>query len=155
MISTSKFLVPLALVLATLGALQKTDVVGTVFQIVPDKAPGACGWTNTSTQAVGAVSNTTFKSFPGATANPNKNPICHHFMNITGPPFPSLPNSPYADLRVPALLAHGVTVSVQIVDFFKQDPNAGPNDVGIPVMEFAKMAPVRDGIIKDATWVIL
>ncbi|KAJ7077683.1 hypothetical protein B0H15DRAFT_861506 [Mycena belliarum] len=132
MTSTSKLLVSLVFAVAALAAPQRAAVIGTVFQIDPDL--GACGWKNTSAQAVGAVSATTFHSYPGATANPNKNPICHHNMNIT---------------------ANGITVVVQIVDYFKEDPNAGPNDVGIPVPQFVKMAPVRDGIIEDATWIII
>jgi len=37
---------------------------------------GACGWYSAETDYIVAVSQTLFNSFPGATANPNLNPIC-------------------------------------------------------------------------------
>ncbi|KAJ7511286.1 hypothetical protein B0H11DRAFT_1954614 [Mycena galericulata] len=102
---------------------------GTVFQFEPDL--GACGWTNTSDQSVGTVSMTTFNNYPGATKNPNKNPICGRNMTIQ---------------------ANGVTVIVVVVDNFKEDKNAGPNDVGVTDMDFSTMANLKDGTIPNATW---
>ncbi|KAG7091843.1 hypothetical protein E1B28_008246 [Marasmius oreades] len=37
---------------------------------------GACGITNTANELVAAVAATIFDNFPGATGNPNTNPIC-------------------------------------------------------------------------------
>ncbi|KAJ6582712.1 hypothetical protein DFH09DRAFT_1309647 [Mycena vulgaris] len=134
MASISKILVSLTFTLASLVMAQEERTAGTVFQITPGL--GACGWMNTSTQAVGAVSATTFSKYPGATRNPNKNPICHHFLEITDPD-------------------NGISVRVQVVDFFEEDPNAKANDVGIPAIEFKKMANLDDGIIENATWYIV
>ncbi|KAJ7169243.1 hypothetical protein C8R43DRAFT_1231834 [Mycena crocata] len=115
------------------GALASPPQTGTVFQI--DPGMGACGWTNTSTQAVGSVSATTFKTFPGATANPNKNPICHHSLVVQ---------------------VGDKNVTVEVVDYFKETRHAHANDVGIPVMQFAKLDPdLDDGIIENATWYII
>ncbi|KAJ7122354.1 hypothetical protein C8R44DRAFT_541355, partial [Mycena epipterygia] len=97
-----------------------------------DPGLGACGWTNTSAQAVGTVSNTTFSSYPGATRNPNKNPICGRLLVITSPA--------------------NKTVKVFIVDFFPEDENAKANDVGMTTAEFATLANPDDGIIDDVTW---
>ncbi|KAJ6626632.1 hypothetical protein B0H10DRAFT_2210926 [Mycena sp. CBHHK59/15] len=134
MLSVSKILLSLSFTLAALGMRQPSvERSGTVFIFEPDL--GACGFTNTSDQAVGTVSSTVYKSYPGATANPNKNPICHHTMVVQVP--------------------NGQTVSVQIVDFFPENGDAGPNDVGVTKMDFVKMAPLDDGIIPNATWSIL
>ncbi|KAJ6615995.1 hypothetical protein B0H10DRAFT_2219878 [Mycena sp. CBHHK59/15] len=65
-----------------------------------------------------------------------RNPICHRFLEITDS-------------------ANGITVRVQIVDFFEEDPNAKANDVGIPAMQFQKVADLDDGIIENATWFIV
>jgi len=37
---------------------------------------GACGWYNSDTDYIAAVGAGYFDSYPGATANPNDNPIC-------------------------------------------------------------------------------
>ncbi|KLO07319.1 plant expansin, partial [Schizopora paradoxa] len=37
---------------------------------------GACGITNKDTDFIAAAAESLFDSFPGATANPNNNPIC-------------------------------------------------------------------------------
>ncbi|KAL7418129.1 RlpA-like double-psi beta-barrel-protein domain-containing protein-containing protein [Mrakia frigida] len=45
---------------------------------------GACGWTNTSSDLIVAVSSTLFDSWPGyAGTNPNDNPICGNQLLIT------------------------------------------------------------------------
>jgi len=40
---------------------------------------GACGWTNTDNELVAAVSHILYDGWPGATANPNNNPICGRY----------------------------------------------------------------------------
>ncbi|KAJ7215064.1 hypothetical protein GGX14DRAFT_443711 [Mycena pura] len=140
MLSGTNFKVLLSLACAAVTSAVPTT--GTVFQITP--GIGACGWTNTSMQAVGSVSNTTFNHFPGATKNPNKNPICNQWLRVT----------------VPSKAVHGVqpagnmTIEVQIVDFFKESPKAHANDVGIPVRMFSELANVKAGIIPNTTWEI-
>ncbi|KAF8891250.1 RlpA-like double-psi beta-barrel-protein domain-containing protein-containing protein [Infundibulicybe gibba] len=44
---------------------------------------GACGVTSTATDNIVAVSTQMFDSFPGATANPNTNPICGKTITAT------------------------------------------------------------------------
>ncbi|KAJ7622885.1 barwin-like endoglucanase [Mycena rosella] len=44
---------------------------------------GACGKTNTANQLIVAVGHGIFDSYPGATANPNKNPICGKTLKAT------------------------------------------------------------------------
>jgi len=40
---------------------------------------GACGWTNSDTDYIAAVSYLLFDSWPGAGANPNDNPVCGRY----------------------------------------------------------------------------
>ncbi|KAJ7739253.1 hypothetical protein DFH07DRAFT_1064434, partial [Mycena maculata] len=135
MIPLSTIILSLAFALPSIGVSNAVENgTGIVFQFAPGL--GACGWTNSSDQAVGSVSNTTFASYSNTT-NPNTNPICGCILTIQ---------------------ANGVSVPVAIVDDFPdQGPNStfGPNDVGTTVPEFAKMDPnVDDGIIRNATWFI-
>jgi len=44
---------------------------------------GACGETSTDASMIAAVSHLLFDNFPGATANPNKNPICGRKVKAT------------------------------------------------------------------------
>ncbi|KAJ7055632.1 hypothetical protein C8F01DRAFT_1158820 [Mycena amicta] len=122
--------------LVTLAAGSIVNGTGTVFQITP--GIGACGFTNTSTQAVATVSNTTFNFlFPGATPkNSNKNPICHHTLLV------HVPNM-FAALRF------------QVVDYFPEGKHAGRNDVGIPLYYFDQVAPESDGVIENVFWEIV
>ncbi|KAJ7766014.1 hypothetical protein B0H16DRAFT_1792771 [Mycena metata] len=134
MLSVAKILVALTLASASLETPtpHATNGTGDVFYYKPDSEAGACGWMNTTDQAVATVSNTTFNGFPGATPkNPNTNPICGRRIVITG---------------------NNVTINAFIVDYFEQDKNAGPNDVGVTKPEFMKMAPISAGIVRDAVW---
>ncbi|PPQ88507.1 hypothetical protein CVT25_013178 [Psilocybe cyanescens] len=106
--------------------------IGTLFNFVPGL--GACGHTNTSQQIVATVSNTTFNSFPGATANPNKNPICGHRLLIKG--------------------AKNLTITAQIVDYYKTNPTSA-NNIGLSTVAFTHFAPLADGVIANVTWVIV
>ncbi|KII84103.1 hypothetical protein PLICRDRAFT_46434 [Plicaturopsis crispa FD-325 SS-3] len=54
---------------------------------------GACGVFNTDADSIVAVSATFFDTFPGATANPNLNPVCNRQISIT-----------YAGITVPAII---------------------------------------------------
>ncbi|KAJ6568987.1 barwin-like endoglucanase [Mycena capillaripes] len=44
---------------------------------------GACGKTNKKQDLIVAVGHKIFDSYPGATANPNKNPICGKKLRAT------------------------------------------------------------------------
>lgn len=60
---------------------------------------GACGITNTNSDDIVALSMQLWDSWPGATANPNQNPICGrqiqisctYLSPISTPQFPPLP----------------------------------------------------------------
>ncbi|KAF8058628.1 hypothetical protein FPV67DRAFT_510872 [Lyophyllum atratum] len=102
---------------------------GTLFFFTPGL--GACGFTNTSTQIVASVSSTFFNTFPNATANPNKNPLCKRKLLITSG-------------------AKNITASV--VDFFV-DP--APFNVGLSPTAFQKFATLDDGIVPNVTWSVV
>ncbi|KAF5335600.1 hypothetical protein D9758_017267 [Tetrapyrgos nigripes] len=44
---------------------------------------GACGITNTESDMIAAVSEQFFDSFPGATPNPNLNPLCGRAISVS------------------------------------------------------------------------
>jgi len=48
-----------------------------------DEGVGSCGFTNTNSQLVVGVSTAFFNAFPGATTNPNNNPICGKSITAT------------------------------------------------------------------------
>ncbi|KAH8120451.1 RlpA-like double-psi beta-barrel-protein domain-containing protein-containing protein, partial [Phellopilus nigrolimitatus] len=50
----------------------------TFFQV----AQGACGQNSAPTDMVAAISRQVFDSYPGATGNPNSNPICGKKVTI-------------------------------------------------------------------------
>ncbi|KAF9444116.1 hypothetical protein P691DRAFT_678192, partial [Macrolepiota fuliginosa MF-IS2] len=93
--------------------------------------PGACGFTNTSSQLVASVSAQVFNKFPGATTNPNKNPICRRSAFIT---------------------YDGKNVTAPIVDFFT---NPGTYNVGLSLPGFTVFASEDDGIVEKVTWIIV
>jgi len=93
---------------------------------------GACGYTNASYQYVASVSASRFNGYPGATANPNNNPICHHSVHITS----SVGN-----------------VTAQIVDYFTA--SGIDNYVGLSSGAFEQLATTSQGIVTDVNWVIV
>ncbi|ETW74699.1 Non-catalytic module family EXPN protein [Heterobasidion irregulare TC 32-1] len=101
---------------------------GTLFTF--DPGLGACGFTNTSDQSVASVSQTFFSAFPGATENPNDNPICTHTLTIT---------------------FHNTSVTAQIVDVC---PGCPDFNVGLSPSAFTKFAPISQGIVNNVTWVV-
>jgi len=103
---------------------------GTLFNFVPGL--GACGFTNSSTQIVASVSQEVFTTFPGATTNPNNNPICTHKVSIT---------------------SGGKNVQAAIVDFFTAAD--ADNNVGLSATAFEEFAPLSDGIVTNVVWSIL
>ncbi|KAJ7739256.1 hypothetical protein DFH07DRAFT_965810 [Mycena maculata] len=74
MIPLSTIILSLTFALPSIGVSSAVENgTGTLFQYDPTAGSGlgACGWKNTSDQAVGTVSTTTFNNYPGATGNPN------------------------------------------------------------------------------------
>ncbi|KAF5360957.1 hypothetical protein D9756_005164 [Leucocoprinus leucothites] len=104
---------------------------GTMF--IFDPGLGACGFSNTSSQIVASVSQQVFRSFPGATPNPNKNPICR---------------------RKATIKYDGKSLTAAIVDFF---PDNGPaqHNIGLSLPGFTFFAPESDGIVPNVTWSIV
>ncbi|KAI0315163.1 hypothetical protein OF83DRAFT_1062596 [Amylostereum chailletii] len=99
---------------------------GTLFTF--DPGLGACGFTNTTAQTVATVSEQFFNSFPGATANPNLNPICTHNLTVS---------------------FNGTNVTAQIVDLFPDGPEF---NVGLSPPGFTKFATIDQGIVNNVTW---
>ncbi|KIK68117.1 hypothetical protein GYMLUDRAFT_36947 [Collybiopsis luxurians FD-317 M1] len=90
---------------------------------------GACGLTNTSTQMIAAIGHTAFDTFPGATVNPNLNPICGKSVKAT----------------------YGTkSVTVQIVD--RCAGCAGEYDLDFSESAFALLADPAVGRIHGVTW---
>ncbi|EIM88869.1 uncharacterized protein STEHIDRAFT_145693 [Stereum hirsutum FP-91666 SS1] len=118
----------LASVASLVALASAQNNTGTLFNFIPGL--GACGLTNTSDQSVASVSQTIFSTFPGATANPNDNPICTHNVTIT---------------------SNGTTVTAQIVDFC---PTCDEFRIGLSPGAFAAFAPPSDGIVANVTWSI-
>lgn len=91
---------------------------------------GACGYTNSSTQHIAAVSKQFFDSFGGGYSNPNDAPICGKWATIH-----------YNDK----------TTRVQIVD--RCGGCVGPTDVDMAPAAFDDLADEKLGRIK-ITWSI-
>ncbi|KAF8161570.1 hypothetical protein B0H34DRAFT_796336 [Crassisporium funariophilum] len=124
----SRLVLLLSLCIASVLA-QNQNYTGTLFIFTPGL--GACGYTNNSQQLVASVPGRVFNSYPGATANPNKNPICHHKLTVS----------------------NGVKkVTAAIVDF-NNDPT--PNNVGLSMPGFEQFGTVDDGVVRGVTWTIV
>ncbi|KAF9476855.1 hypothetical protein BDN70DRAFT_811551 [Pholiota conissans] len=109
--------------------MSDTSHIEPVFNFVPSL--GACGYTNTSQQIVASVSNVVFNNYPGATANPNKNPICHHKIFIQ---------------------SGSKNLTASIVDFFQSKDT---NNVGLSDAGFSQFADLSDGIVPNVAWSIV
>ncbi|KAJ7208973.1 RlpA-like double-psi beta-barrel-protein domain-containing protein-containing protein [Mycena pura] len=92
---------------------------------------GACGQVNTADQLVVAVNAAVFDSFPGATANPNLNPICGHQLRVN-------------------FNLH--TIITTVVD---RCVACGPNDIDLSPAAFEQFAPLSTGRVHDVNWRIL
>ncbi|CUA71128.1 hypothetical protein RSOLAG22IIIB_09342 [Rhizoctonia solani] len=92
---------------------------------------GACGWTNTDTEWVAAISHELYDNWPGYTGgNPNNNPVCTtpHTADIT-----------YG----------GKTIRVGIVD---RCEGCALWDVDLSPSAFQQFAPLASGRLYGATW---
>ncbi|KII96152.1 hypothetical protein PLICRDRAFT_35086 [Plicaturopsis crispa FD-325 SS-3] len=90
---------------------------------------GACGIFNTAADSIVAVSEAYFNSYPGATANPNLNPVCGKQISIT---------------------YNGVTVPATITD--KCGGCAGEFDLDMSPAVFDQLASELVGRITGVSW---
>ncbi|KAJ3723613.1 plant expansin [Lentinula guzmanii] len=90
---------------------------------------GACGLVNDVTQMVVAIGYEAFDSFPGATANPNLNPICGKKVTAS-----------YG----------GHSVTVEIVD--RCTGCAGEFDLDFSLSAFSVLANPAVGRLEGVTW---
>lgn len=110
-------------------AAESDPQTGDVFFFTPGL--GACGYTNTSDQAVASVSMAFFNNYPGATANPNNNPICQHNLTVT---------------------VGNMSVSAQIVDYFVS--GFSDTSIGLSQGVFQGIANTSQGVVRNASWVV-
>ncbi|QRW09755.1 hypothetical protein RhiLY_08754 [Ceratobasidium sp. AG-Ba] len=92
---------------------------------------GACGWTNSNTEWVAAISHELFDNWPGYTgSNPNKNPVCTtpHTADVT---------------------YKGKTIRVGIVD---RCGGCALWDLDLSPSAFQQLAPLSAGRLSGATW---
>ncbi|KAJ8089124.1 hypothetical protein AAF712_010766 [Marasmius tenuissimus] len=89
---------------------------------------GACGRQNGDNDLVAAVSQTVYNNWPGATANPNLNPICGRRARV---------------------VANGKTVDVTIVD---KCMACATFDIDLSPAAFQKLAPLSVGRIKGGSY---
>ncbi|KAJ3805711.1 RlpA-like double-psi beta-barrel-protein domain-containing protein-containing protein [Lentinula aff. lateritia] len=107
--------------------LPRTTYTGDVTYYTPGL--GACGIVNTSAQLVAAIGHIAFDSYPGATANPNTNPICGKKVTAS-----------YG----------GHSVTVEIVD--RCVGCAGEYDLDLSSTAFSELAPLSVGRLTGVTW---
>ncbi|QRW09754.1 hypothetical protein RhiLY_08753 [Ceratobasidium sp. AG-Ba] len=99
----------------------------TYFQI----GLGACGWTNSNSEWVAAISHELFDNWPGYTGgNPNNNPVCTtpHTADVT---------------------YKGKTIRVGIVD---RCEGCALWDLDLSPSAFQQLAPLSAGRLSGATW---
>jgi len=114
--------------LSVAATAAQAQTVGTLFYFYPSL--GACGFLNTSSQLVASVSNATFLNFPGATGNPNDNPICKHDVTVS---------------------LGDVSVTAQVVDYC---PGCPPDYIGLSPAGFEEFAPLSQNTVDGVEWVI-
>ncbi|KAG7093395.1 hypothetical protein E1B28_007076 [Marasmius oreades] len=118
-----------SLTLATLLAVPGFAFTGDVTFYTPGL--GACGRLNGAGDLIAAVAAPIYNTFPGATANPNLNPICGKKAKVT---------------------YQGKSVTVNIVD---KCPGCGATGIDLSPAAFVVLAPQSVGRLKGATWTIL
>nr|VWO99416.1 N/A [Ganoderma boninense] len=92
---------------------------------------GSCGRTSTASQMIVAVDIKTIQSFPGAGANPNKNPMCGRKMRVS---------------------KGKKSVVVTVVDTC---PGCAVGSVDLSPAAFKKLAPLSVGRLHDIKWTLL
>ncbi|KZT03880.1 uncharacterized protein LAESUDRAFT_761482 [Laetiporus sulphureus 93-53] len=111
-----------------LGVARAQNGTGTLFWFTP--GVGACGFNNTSDQYVASVSAAVFDGYPGATSNPNDNPICQHNLTVS---------------------YNGTNVTAQIVDYC---PSCPDTNVGLSPIAFEEFANTTQGIVSGVYWIV-
>ncbi|KAF5335602.1 hypothetical protein D9758_017261 [Tetrapyrgos nigripes] len=89
---------------------------------------GACGISNTESDMIAAVSAPFFDTFPGATPNPNLNPLCGRAVSIS---------------------SGGKTIQVTIVD---KCPGCALQDLDLSPAAFNQLADPSVGRLHGVTW---
>ncbi|KIM72472.1 hypothetical protein PILCRDRAFT_740461 [Piloderma croceum F 1598] len=90
---------------------------------------GACGQYNTDTDYIVAVAAGTFDNYPGATSNPNNNPICGKQIKVN---------------------YQGKSVTVTVVD--RCAGCAGAADLDLSPTAFSQLANESVGRLYNAEW---
>ncbi|KAI1787092.1 barwin-like endoglucanase [Ganoderma leucocontextum] len=93
---------------------------------------GSCGQFNTEADFIVAVDIATIQSFPGATANPNANPMCGRQLLVTGP--------------------DGKTVTVTVADTC---PGCAPGSLDLTPTAFQQLASLDVGRLHGISWTLL
>ncbi|KAI0742308.1 hypothetical protein C8Q80DRAFT_1187444 [Daedaleopsis nitida] len=96
-----------------------------------DPGLGSCGFTNTQADFVGNVDHLTFDNFPGATANPNLNPLCGRSMVVS---------------------SAGKSVTVELVGSCL---SCSLNEIELSPAAFQQLAPLSVGRIHGAAWMLV
>ncbi|KAH9856072.1 RlpA-like double-psi beta-barrel-protein domain-containing protein-containing protein [Lenzites betulinus] len=96
-----------------------------------DPAVGACGIFNTDADFIVAVDAATFDSFPGATANPNNNPICNRQLTAT--------------------TADGKSVTVTVTD---RCVGCAQGSIDLTPSAFSQLASTDVGRLHGVTWTL-
>ncbi|KAF9254236.1 hypothetical protein L218DRAFT_938755 [Marasmius fiardii PR-910] len=91
---------------------------------------GACGRNNNANELVAAAAAAVFDTFPGATSNPNNNPICG---------------------RQAVVSFGGKSVTVTIVD---RCPGCGSGGIDLSPAAFQVLAPLSQGRLPGTQWTV-
>ncbi|KAI0654595.1 RlpA-like double-psi beta-barrel-protein domain-containing protein-containing protein [Cubamyces menziesii] len=113
---------------AAVGLAQTTGTGDATFY---EAGLGACGVFNTDSDFIVAIDAATFDNFPGATGNPNTNPICHKSLTATGP--------------------DGKTVTVTVTD---RCAGCAPGSIDLTPTAFQQLASLDVGRLHGVTWTL-
>ncbi|KAF7300303.1 DPBB-1 domain-containing protein [Mycena chlorophos] len=105
---------------------------------------GACGRKNKSSDLIVAVSKNIYDTYPGATANPNTNPICGKKLKASCKRSVQH-EEPQEANESRARLDKGKSVSLTVVD---RCPGCSPDDLDMTETAFGLLAPPPEGRIK-------
>ncbi|KAI0820518.1 RlpA-like double-psi beta-barrel-protein domain-containing protein-containing protein [Trametes gibbosa] len=95
-----------------------------------DAGLGSCGIFNTDSDFIVAIDAATFDTFPGATANPNTNPICNRQLTAT---------------------ANGKSVTLTVTD---RCAGCAPGSIDMTPTAFQQLASLDVGRLHGVTWTL-